>query len=135
MVPFPPNIEHLVNALYPPQRQAVGLELATIGRLLYWIGAALQLAILLALTYSGVTVRVRDWLAANVRQWSIVSFALVALVVVASAVLTLPFTWYDSYVILHRYGLSRESPALWFHDWTVALGLGALITGLGGAFY
>ena len=135
MAPFPPNVEHLVNALYPPDRQALGLEVATIGRRLYWIGAALQLAILVALAYSGATVRVRDWLATHLRRRFLAVFALVALVVVASAVLMLPFTWYDSYVILHRYGLSREPPALWFHDWAVALGLGAIITALAGTFY
>jgi len=135
MAPFPPNIEHLVNALYSPDRQALGLEVATIGRQLYWIGAALQLAILIALAYSGGTVRVRDWLATRLRARFVVVFALVALVVVVAAVLMLPFTWYDSYVILHRYGLSRESPALWFHDWAVALGLGAVITALAATFY
>ena len=38
---------------------------------------ALQLAIFLALTYSGITVRARDWLATYVRRPSLISFALV----------------------------------------------------------
>ena len=135
MAPFPPGIEHLVNALYPPQRQELGLEVATIGRRLYWIGAALQLAVFGLFVYTGAAVRLRGFLAAHLRVRFLISFALVALVVIASAVLMLPFTWYDSYVILHRYDLSRESPGLWFHDWSVALLLGAAISALAGAFY
>ena len=135
MAPFPPAIEHLVNVLYPPERQALGLEVATIGRRLYWIGAALQLAVFALFTYSAAPVRLRDWLHARVQQRFLISFMLVASVLIASAVLMLPFTWYDSFVILHRYDLSRESPALWFHDWAVALALGAAITALAGSFY
>jgi Zn-dependent protease with chaperone function len=48
----------------------------------------------------------------------------------------LPLTWYDTYTILHRYGLSRETPVLWFHDWAIGLALGVIIAVIIGApFY
>jgi len=140
-VPFPPNIEHLVDAIYPPARQALALEVSAVGRRLFWIGSALQLAILATLYYSGVTAALRARVeqalsrgASSTKLTRMLTAAIViAAVLIASALLMLPLTWYDSFTILHRYDLSRETPADWFHDWAVSLALGVGIAAFAGA--
>jgi STE24 endopeptidase len=143
MVPFPPNIEHLVDALYPPARQALALEVANTARRLFWLGAALQLAIFSALYFSGAT----TWLRARVERLIqkerptttfsrlLTAAVVIAVVLLASAILTLPLTWYDSFTLMHRYDLSRETPANWLHDWAVGLALGVLIAAVLGALF
>ena len=135
MPAFPPDIQHLVDTLYPPARQALALEVAAQGRTLFWIGSFLQLVIFAALYFSGVTAHARDALEKRIRRPNLVAVALVAAVVIAASVITLPFTWYASYTFPHAYDLSRESPADWFHDWAVGLALGAGIAALAGAFF
>jgi STE24 endopeptidase len=132
-LPLPPHVAQLVDALYPPARQALAYEVAAIGRRVFWLGATLQLAALLAIYYSGAATALRSWLDRIIPRpfWS--ACALIVVIGCAVALVMLPLTWYDSYTILHRYDLSRESPALWFHDWAVALALGVGISALGGA--
>jgi STE24 endopeptidase len=143
VVPFPPNIEHLVDAMYPPARQALALEVSAIGRRLFWIGSALQLAILAALYYSGATSRLRARVeraltrnAAPTRLSRFLTAAtVIGAVLIVSSLLMLPLTWYDSFALLHRYDLSRETPADWFHDWAVSLALGLAIAVSCGALF
>lgn len=143
MLPFPPNIEHLVAAIYPPARQTLALEVADIARRLFWIGAAAQLAIFAAVYYSGAAAWLRARLEQMLRHKALptvfsrlaTSALVVAALLVASAILTLPLTWYDTYTILHRYDLSRETPANWWHDWSVGLALSVAIAALIGAFF
>jgi STE24 endopeptidase len=143
MVPFPPNIEHLVDALYPPARQALALEVANTARRLFWLGAALQLAIFAGLYFSGIANRLRERverLIQKERPATTLSRLLIAAVVIAavlliSAIVTLPLTWYDSFTLMHRYDLSRETPANWLHDWAVGLALGILIAAVLGAVF
>lgn len=125
MTPLPPDIQHLVDALYPPARQALALQVASQGRTLFWIGSLLQLAIFSALYLTGATAWLRDVLERRIRQRFLVAALLVIAVIVATSIVMLPITWYESYTFLHRYDLSRETPADWFHDWAVALALGA----------
>jgi STE24 endopeptidase len=135
MVALPPDIQHLVDALYPPERQALALRVALQGRTLFWIGTMLQLAIFAALYFSGAATWLREALEQRIRRPFFVNIFVVAAVVIASSIIMLPFTWYESYTFPHRYDLSRESPADWFHDWAVALALGASIAAFGGALF
>jgi STE24 endopeptidase len=135
MSPLPPDIQHLVDAIYPPARQALALVVASQGRAMFWIGAALQLAVFCAFYFTGAAAWLRGVLEQRVRRRSLVGALLVAATVIASSIVLLPFTWYESYTFLHRYDLSRETPADWFHDWAVALALGAGIAALGGALF
>lgn len=135
MTALPPDIQHLVDSLYPPARQALALQVASQGRTLFWIGSFLQLAVFAALYFTGASAWLRDVLERRIRKPMLVSALLIIAVIVASSIITLPFSWYDSYVFLHRYDLSRETPADWFHDWAVALALGSGIAALCGALF
>jgi STE24 endopeptidase len=135
LTPLPPDIQHLVDALYPPARQALALEVASQGRALFWIGGLLQLAIFAAMYFTGAAARLRDILEKRIHRRFLTTTLLIIAVVVASSILMLPFTWYESYAFLHRYDLSRETPADWFHDWAVALALGTAIAALGGTLF
>lgn len=133
---FAPNIDSIVNSLYPPVRQALALEVASIDRRLFWLGAAVQLVIFAWLYYSGASAALRAWLEQRVRRRFLVSALLVTIVIVASAIVTLPLTWYGSFTIPHRYDLSRESPALWLHDWALELVLTIIVVvPLGALFF
>jgi STE24 endopeptidase len=135
VTPLPPDIQHLVDALYPPARQALALEVASQGRALFWIGSLLQLAIFAAMYFTGAAAWLRDILEQRIRRRFLITTLLIIAVVVASSILMLPFSWYESYTFLHRYDLSRETPADWFHDWAVALALGTAIAALCGALF
>jgi len=135
MPAFPPDIQHLVDSLYPPARQALALHVATQGRTLFWIGTLLQLVVFAALYFSGVAARLRDVLEQRIRRTTLVVALLVAGVVIVTSVLLLPFTWYESYTFPHAYDLSRETPGDWFHDWFLAVALSAAIAALAGAFF
>ncbi|MBV8221847.1 MAG: M48 family metallopeptidase [Candidatus Eremiobacteraeota bacterium] len=136
VVPFPPGIEHLVDTLYPPARQALALEVASEGRRLFWIGTALQLAIYAALYFSGVSAALRSRVEGWTKRPFVVPLVVVSAVLLVSPVLMLPFTWYSSYVFEHHYGLSQESVSDWFYDWAVgaalSVGIGA---GIGTLFF
>lgn len=135
MAPFPPDIQHLVDALYPPARQALALEVASQGRALFWIGTLLQLAVFAALYFTGASAWLRDALERRIHRRFLVTTLLIAAIVIASSIVMLPFTWFESYTFPHRYDLSRETPVDWFHDWAVALALGAGIAALCGALF
>jgi STE24 endopeptidase len=135
MTPLPPDLQHLVDALYPLARQALARDVASQGRTLFWIGSLLQIVVFAALYFTGATAWLRDVLERRIRRPIFVAAVLIIAVIVASAIVMLPFTWYDSYVFSHRYDLSRETPADWFHDWVVALALGASIAALCGALF
>ncbi|MBV8365243.1 MAG: M48 family metalloprotease [Candidatus Eremiobacteraeota bacterium] len=139
MAAFTPDIGHLVDAIYPPARQALAIEVAALARGLFWLGSLVQLVIFAALYFTGAASAVRTGLESafsRVRYGQLLTSALiVAAVVVASSVIALPFTWYDSFVFPHRFDLSRETPADWFHDWAVGIALGASIAAVGGALF
>jgi len=135
MPAFPPDIQHLVDSLYPPARQALALHVATQGRTLFWIGTILQLIVFAALYFSGAAARLRDALEKRMQRTTLVAALLVAAVVIVTSIVLLPFTWYESYTFPHAYDLSRETPPDWFHDWAVAVALSAGIAALAGAFF
>jgi STE24 endopeptidase len=139
VVAFTPDIQHLVESLYPPARQALAVEVAALGRSLFWMGSALQLVVLLALYFSGAIAALRARLERAIPTTWLGSLAtiglVVAIVIVAVAIIMLPFTWYESFVFPHRFDLSRETPADWFHDWAIGLALSAAITAGGGALF
>jgi STE24 endopeptidase len=135
MTPLPPDIQHLVDAIYPPARQMLALEVASQGRALFWIGSLLQLVVFAALYFTGAAAWLRDVLEKRVRRRFLVNTLFVAAIVVVTSIVVLPFTWYESYMFPHRYDLSRETPADWFHDWAVGLALGAAIAALCGALF
>jgi len=53
--------------------------------------------------------------------------AFAAIGYVAYAVVLLPLDWYAGIIVPHRFGLSLETPARWFHDWSVGGGVALVV--------
>jgi STE24 endopeptidase len=120
MVPFSPDVERIVDAIYSPQRQAIAAQLASLEIGLFFAGAAAQLALLFGFFYSGGASRLRALVERKLPRPAFVTCAFVAIAYAGLAVVLLPLHWYAGFIVPHEYGLSRESPATWFHDWALS---------------
>lgn len=135
MIALPPQVEHLVNAIYPPARQALADQHAVAVRWLFALNAAASLALALAFYYTGIAARVRARLTGTIKRRWLVTFAFIALMLAGFALLTLPLAWYEGFTLPHAYGLSRELPGQWWRDWTVELAVDIIITGIVGTLF
>ena len=135
MAPFPPDIERLVNHVYPIARQQMAIELASAGRRVYWFDICLELVLLGVFYFSGAAAQLRNALERRVRRPFVLAAIYVVLLMAGLSVALLPTTFYGSFVLAHRYGLSSESVARWLRDWAVSAALGALIAAPVGAFF
>jgi|ERR1700694_20682 len=133
MVAFPPPIEHLVDQIYPVARQHLAIELAAASRSLYWIDVILQLALLALVFFSGVAARVRAALERRIHQPFLLTTVYIALFVIALSIAMLPTTYYASFTLPHRFGLSEESFSRWLRDWAVGVAVEAGIVAVVGA--
>jgi Zn-dependent protease with chaperone function len=119
MVPLSPAVERIVDAIYSPQRQAIAAQLAALEIRIFFAGAALQLALLFGYFYSGAAAWVRGALERRLRAPLATAAAFVTLTYAGYALALLPLDWFAGFTVPHAYGLSRELPATWFHDWAV----------------
>ena len=51
-------------------------------------------------------------------------------IMLASSILSLPFKYYDTFVIEEKFGFNKSTPRLFFTDWIKGLVIGALIGGI-----
>lgn len=119
MVPLSPAVERIVDAIYPPERQALAAALAALEIKIFVASAALQLALLFGYFYTGAAAWVRAALARRLRSPVAVAAAFVALTYTGYLLALLPLDWFAGFTVPHAFGLSRESPAQWFRDWAV----------------
>lgn len=129
---FPPGLERIVDALYPPARQALAEHLAVIGRTLYAVETALVLAALAIAARSGGVERAAAWLRRLLRFEPLVGAALGAGAVGGLALLTLPLSVYR-FELLHDVGLSRQPAVDWLRDLAVATSIDAVVAALAAA--
>lgn len=129
MTPLSPDVQHIVDAIYSPQRQAIAAQLSSLEIDIFFVSTVLQLALLFGFYYSGGAVRLRDAIERRLKRPVLVTAAFVAICYAGLALILLPLHWYASFVVPHAYGLSRETPATWFHDWAVGdlVNLGVLL--------
>ena len=135
MIAFPPNVEQIVDSIYPVTRQMIADELASIERPLYFIFIAFELAFLLWFYYSGLSARVRAWLESKIRLPFGHAAVFVAIVVVGLSIVLLPLTFYAEFVLSHQFGLSAETLGRWIRDWSVSTALSAAIAAIVGAIF
>lgn len=119
MTPLSPDVLRVVDAIYPPARQAIAQQLSTLEIGLFAVFSALQLGLLSAFYFSGWSARLRALIEAKIRHPVLVAGAVAVKVYIALAILLLPLDWYAGFVVPHGFGLSAETPATWFHDWAV----------------
>ena len=130
MIPLSPGVERIVDAIYSPQRQALAAQLSSLEIKVFFASSALQLALPFGFFYSGAAARLRDALERRVKQPLLVSLAFVAISYAGLAIVLLPLDWWAGFVVSHAYGLSRETPATWFHDWAVGDCLSLMLVAL-----
>ena len=101
------------------------------------LGTASAGFVLLALSLSGLSIRLRE-VAAAIAQWvpdavnDVVVVAVVTiLVMVILAIVELPFAYYQGFLLEHRYGLSTQSRRHWFSDQFKGVLLGVVLAILG----
>jgi len=135
MITFPPNVERIVDSIYPVSRQMLANELASIERPLYFVFVAFELAFLLWFYYSGLSARLRTWLESAITNPFRRAAAFVAIVFVGLSIVLLPLTYYAGFVLPHEFGLSDETLGRWFRDWAVGLALGVAIAAIVGALF
>jgi STE24 endopeptidase len=135
VIGLPPGVEHLVDSIYSPARQALAGDLAAIGRRLFFIETGVELLLLFAAWRSGIAATLRSRLEQALHKAWLVDLAMPALFVAAFAIVLLPFSYYGGFVMMHAFGLSVESNAQWFRDWAVELGLSMLVSAVVGAIY
>jgi len=144
-VVFPTDVAQVVDAIYPPARQALADSLAGISRRLFVVDTIVQLGIIIAFWRSGAASRLRDFLEGIVRvgqarpldafRTFLVAFVFVSIALLGYAIVTLPLAWYGGYTVPHAFGLSAESPLQWLRDWAVSLGLSTAIAALIAALF
>jgi STE24 endopeptidase len=131
----PPLSEELpldsVQTELDPERQRLAKEYAVIRRRLFFVDLGIMLAGVLLLLAAGWSAALRDW-AENIsgEPWVVVALYGLALGL-AYILVTLPLSYYSSFVLPHRYGLSTQGLGGWVLDNVKELGLSAVF-GLGG---
>ena len=101
------------------------------------LGSAAAGVVLLGLTWSGGSHRLRE-LAAAISQWvpeglndAVMVILLTVLVMLILQLVELPFAFYQGYQLEHRYGLSTQSTGHWLSDQGKGMLLGAGVAVLG----
>jgi len=135
MITFPPNVEQIVDSVYPVSRQMLANELASIERPLYFIFIAFELAFLLWFYYSGLSARLRTRLESTIASPFLRAAVVVASVFVGLSIVLLPLTFYAGFVLPHEFGLSEETVGRWIRDWSVGLAVSGVIAAIVGALF
>ncbi|MBC5805408.1 MAG: hypothetical protein DLM53_03070 [Candidatus Eremiobacter antarcticus] len=133
MIRFPPDLERLVDGLYPPQRQTLAVDLAHVHYLTYFAVVALELGLLSAFYFSGLATRLRRVVEAAIGAAWLRAAVYIVLLMVGLAVAEVPLSFFAGFTTPHRFGLSDESAARWFRDWTIGVGVSAVVSGFVGA--
>jgi STE24 endopeptidase len=135
MITIPPNVEQIVDSVYPISRQMLANELASIERPLYFIFIAFELAFLLWFYYSGLSARLRGRLESSIGSPFLRAAIFVAIVFVGLSIVLLPLSYYAGFVLPHEFGLSEETLGRWIRDWSVGLAVSGAIAAIVGALF
>ena len=113
-----------------PARQATARAYAAIQRRFFFVELGLGAGLLIGFLVSGLSIALRD-LAERVSPpgwWGPALVIYLGVLGLAYTLISLPLDYYTGFVLPRRYGLSKETPALWAAD----LGKGLLVeAGLG----
>ncbi len=105
----------------------------------YWLllwGTLVSVAVAAALLHSGAAARLRERAERISPRPGLVALLVAAALVVASALLELPWTVYVEFVREHQYGLATQDFGAWLGEWAISLGVDvALLVPAIAAFY
>ncbi|HYK53564.1 MAG TPA: M48 family metalloprotease, partial [Candidatus Eremiobacteraceae bacterium] len=120
MIAFSPDVQRIVDSLYPPARQAMAAQLSSLEIGIFFASSVLQLVLLFGFYFTGWSACAYAWYERLLKNRLLTTVVFLMKVWGGFALLLLPLDWYDGFVVLHKYGLSLETPATWFHDWIVS---------------
>jgi STE24 endopeptidase len=100
------------------------------GNRLWAVGTVLGFLVPALLLFTGFSARLRTVSLRVGRRWLPAVAIYGFLFVLTTAVLTLPFEYYQSFVRDHAYGLSNQTLGKWLGDWLKGVGLGGLALAL-----
>ncbi|MBC5825169.1 MAG: M48 family metallopeptidase [Candidatus Eremiobacteraeota bacterium] len=127
MIALPPDIERIVDAVYPLPRQAAAAQLAALERPLFFLGTLEQLAALLLFYYAGGAALLRTRLQRTLSAtWSVAASFAVCLVL-GITLIEAPVSWLAGFALLHRFGLSREAGLTWLGDFALETALSCVV--------
>jgi STE24 endopeptidase len=95
------------------RRQKLARKYASITRRLSFIEMAVVGVILLVLVFGGLSVRLSQFLHLDQPWASALYFVLLG---VSLGIITIPLTYYEGYILPHRYGLSHQKLPAWLTD-------------------
>jgi STE24 endopeptidase len=112
------------------ERQQKARSYARIRRRLDFVEMGFSLVLLLVLTFTGIS----NWFTGYF-NWPVPAVAAVFLLVLISvdAILTFPLSYYQGFVLSHRYGISRQNFAGWLADLAKGLAISLLFGGAAAA--
>jgi len=126
--PQPSQVQPPPTYTLSPQRRAQAIAYSRIRYSLYFLGTLLALGVYALLWRSGTSVAFRNWAVRCSPRLFVQCIIFVPLFAAAMTLLLLPFDFYSSYMLEHRFGLSTQGLASWFGDWGKGL---AIVAALG----
>ncbi len=99
----------------------------------YWLGYAgdlLSIAVAMGLMALGWAAGVRAWLERHVKIYFLVVYLMAAFYLIVSSILTLPFSWYASFLREHEFGLSTQDFGAWFGEYLIGFALNVVFVSL-----
>lgn len=88
----------------------------------YWLllwNALWGLGMAALLMFSGISARIRDWMAARTQRRWLQCLGYAAVYMVLTAILPIPLVIYQDFIREHQYGLSTQTFAEWLHDFAI----------------
>src|SRR5215469_10516815 len=97
MFAFSPDVQQIVDSLYPPARQALAAQLSSLEIEIFFASSVLQLVLLFGFYYTGWSARVYAWYERLLRNKILTTAVFLAKVWGGFAILLLPLDWYAGF--------------------------------------
>jgi STE24 endopeptidase len=99
----------------------------------YWLilwDAVVSIVILLFVLSSGISARIRDWAVARTRNLSLQSALYYIPFFLLISLLSLPWSWYESFYRERLYQQSHQTIGIWIHDQAIGLAVSLIFGAL-----
>jgi STE24 endopeptidase len=132
--PQPQRVEQQNDARFEVQVTGEMRQHTRIRNVLYFVGTAWSIGILLLLLTTGASRRMRDVAVRATKKPFVAAMLYLVLFILVTTLLELPLAYYSGFVVPHQFDLTNQSLASWTGDLLKGLGVSLLITVPLGAF-
>jgi STE24 endopeptidase len=109
---LPPELE----GIYEPEEYAKQQQYQRINGKLGLVEQSISTVVMLAVLFTGTLGLLENVLATYISNYTLLSIAFIALIVLAAMVMSLPFNYYDTFVIEERFGFNKSTRKLFVAD-------------------